>query len=190
MSRIAIDMDEVLADTLSKQLSWLAEQRGIVLDRAQCQGRPLREVAGFEHYAALEEAMHRPDFFLDLPVMPGARRSMSMLFAQHQIFIATAAMEFPASFDAKFSWLRTHFPYLPTERIVFCGDKSIIQADYLIDDHARHFKHFRGQGLLFSAPHNRNVAGYPVLQNWEEALRYFQVEESASRQTQACQEAL
>lgn len=187
MSRIAIDMDEVLVDTLSKQLRWLAEQRGVVLDRTQFHGQHLREVAGAEHYAALREAMHQPDFFLDLPVMPGALRSMSLLFARHQVFIATAAMEFPPSFNSKFSWLQTHFPYLPAERIVFCGDKSIVQADYLIDDHARHFTHFRGQGLLFAAAHNRDVAGYPVMQDWEGVLRYFKMEEAMP---QVCHEAV
>ena len=65
---------------------------------------------------------------------------------------------FPNPSARSIRWLERHFPFLPPTRFVFCGDKSILHADYLIDDMPRHFQRFAGQGVLFTAAHNAKVA--------------------------------
>ena len=85
--------------------------------------------------------------------MPGAQDVVRELAQHHEVFIATAAMDVPIP-STKFQWLAQHFPFIPPSHVVFCGDKSVIDADDLIDDSARHFARFRGRGVLFSAPHN------------------------------------
>ena len=60
------------------------------------------------------------------------------LVKHYEVFITTAAMEYPTSFTAKYEWITEHFPLFPDSHIVFCGDKSIIAADYLMDDNAHH----------------------------------------------------
>ena len=80
-------------------------------------------------------------------------------------------MEVPTSFDAKFKWLEKHFPFIPPSRIVFCGDKHIISADVLIDDRSRHFKKFRGIGILFTAPHNAKESSPLRANNWNEVMK-------------------
>ena len=62
------------------------------------------------------------------------------------MFIATAAMEVPTSFTAKYEWLGRHFPFISPSNVVFCGDKSILRADFLIDDNPRQLRRFVGQG--------------------------------------------
>jgi 5'(3')-deoxyribonucleotidase len=56
---------------------------------------------------------------------------------------------------------------------VFCGNKSILRADYLIDDLPRNLERFEGQGILYSAPHNLSVPGYVRVENWHEVATYF-----------------
>ncbi|MFP5393812.1 MAG: 5' nucleotidase, NT5C type, partial [Gammaproteobacteria bacterium] len=56
---------------------------------------------------------------------------------------------------------------------VFCGDKSIIHADYLVDDSPHHFERFAGQGVLFAAPHNEAETRYPRVRTWAEVARFF-----------------
>ena len=102
-------------------------------------------------------------FFRDIPVMPGSKEILPLLLSSYEVFITTAAMEYPTSFAAKYEWIKEHFPFFPDSHIVFCGDKSIIAADFLIDDNAHHFERFKGQGLLFSAPHNLFESRYPRL---------------------------
>jgi 5'(3')-deoxyribonucleotidase len=79
----------------------------------------------------------------------------------------------PTSFAAKYQWLQRHFPFISPANIVFCGDKGIVDADYLIDDRARHFERFKGTPLLFSAPHNAAERRYPRVSSWAEVRDVF-----------------
>ena len=82
-------------------------------------------------------------------------------------------MEVPTSFTAKYEWLGRHFPFIPASHIVFCGDKSILQADYLIDDNPRQLKRFGGEGILYDAHHNVHATGFRRVKNWLEVEELF-----------------
>lgn len=180
MIRIAIDMDEVIADTVTSLLAWYAGTYGLHWTREMLREKGFRGLAPDEAYETMRAMLHQGDFFETIPVMPGSQETVAAMMERYEIFVASAAMEYPGSCRAKHRWLRRHFPFLPEERIVFCGDKSILHADYLIDDHARHFRRFRGQGILFAAPHNSEVTGYPRVENWEEVGAMF-LETGSSR---------
>ncbi|UPL51170.1 hypothetical protein MWH26_02940 [Hymenobacter sublimis] len=92
---------------------------------------------------------------------------------RYELFIASAAMEFPNFFLDKYEWLRRHFPFVPWRNVVFCGDKSILNADYLIDDNAFNFDNFRGEGILFDAPHNAHETRHRRVHNWQEVGELF-----------------
>ncbi len=117
--------------------------------------------------------MRSEDFFAVLEVMPEAQRVIRRLEEQYDVFIATAAMEVPTSFTAKYQWLEKHFPYIPASRLVFCGDKGILDADFLIDDNPRQLHRFGGEGILYNAPHNFGVTGFRRVANWLEVERMF-----------------
>jgi 5'(3')-deoxyribonucleotidase/uncharacterized protein with PQ loop repeat len=175
--RIAIDMDEVMADALGEHLRRYNAAYGTTFTAADTQGRHLEECVPADHRAAAS-AMLDASFFEDLAVLPDCEAVVRELAARHDVFIVTAAMDVPCSFDAKYRWLRRHFPFIPTSHIVFCGDKSIVDADYLIDDRSRHFTRFKGTPLLFSAPHNADEARYPRVASWKEVREVFAALES------------
>ena len=52
-------------------------------------------------------------------------------------------------------------------------DKSVIRADYLIDDLPRNLQRFEGTGILYTAPHNVTATGYARVSNWQEVAEYF-----------------
>ncbi|MDZ4835550.1 MAG: 5'-3'-deoxyribonucleotidase [Candidatus Melainabacteria bacterium] len=106
-------------------------------------------------------------------MLPGAIETLEALSKEHELFITTAAMEVPKSFFAKYDWLTKHLPFINTQHFVFCGDKSIVQADYLIDDNVRHFKRFKGCGILFDAPHNKFVDYNPRVKSWNDVAEFF-----------------
>lgn len=60
-----------------------------------------------------------PAFFRDLDVMKDSQEVIKKLSEQFEVFITTAAMEFPASFTAKYEWLKEHFPFLDELNFVF-----------------------------------------------------------------------
>lgn len=172
MERIAIDMDEVMADTVASQVVWYGRY-GYKWEPGALQGRRFEDLVSADHFEAHEQVLHEGSFFGDLPVMAGAQEVVRALWDRYEIFVTSAAMEYPMSCGAKFRWLKQHFNFIPPKNIVFCGDKSILRADYLIDDNAKHFERFAGKGVLFSAPHNAAEMRYERLANWAEAKRRF-----------------
>jgi 5'-nucleotidase len=173
MARIAVDMDEVVADALGEHIKRYNARFAGNIERAHLVGCHLHDVVPREHRRAAHEIVHCETFFEDLEVMPGAQEVLERLSREHEIFIATAAMEVPNSFASKYRWLQRHFPFISPLNYVFCGDKHIINADYLIDDSARHFWLFAGEGILFEAPHNKHVTGYRRVHNWFEVEQLF-----------------
>ncbi|RKN77157.1 5' nucleotidase, NT5C type [Paenibacillus ginsengarvi] len=169
--RIAIDMDEVIADTLDKMLERYNREYEDTITPQHLHGKKLRHVAKCGDQVS--RFFDDPLFLRDLKVLPDSQDVIRELQTRYEIFIASAAMEVPASFAAKYEWLKEHFPFIPNSHIVFCGDKSIIDADYLIDDHAYQFARFRGQGILFSAPHNVEETRYPRVHNWRDVADMF-----------------
>jgi len=171
--RIAIDMDEVMADALAEHLRRYTATFGATVRIADLNGRHLEDVVPPEQRTAVE-AMYDASFFAALDVMPGCQDVVRDLASRHDVLIVTAAMDVPCSFDAKFRWLERHFPFIPASNIVFCGDKGLVDADYLIDDRPRHFPRFRGKPLLYSAPHNADESHYPRVSSWQEVREFFE----------------
>lgn len=170
---IAVDMDEVIADALSEHLSRYNRDFGTQVTIADLEGQWLWDYVPADRQQTLVEYMLSEDFFSCLDVMPHAQRVLARLQTRYDIFIASAAMEVPTSFNAKFKWLAQHFPFIPHSRIVFCGDKSILHANYLIDDNPRQLRVFRGEGILFSSPANRFVTGFRRVDNWLDVEKMF-----------------
>jgi 5'(3')-deoxyribonucleotidase/uncharacterized protein with PQ loop repeat len=172
--RIAIDMDEVIADSFSEHLSRYNDRVGTHLNKEMVCKQGLDAAIPVEHRSEFAAIPHDDGFFTDLDVIPGSREALEELARDHDVFITSAAMEVPASFDSKFKWLQRHFPFIPPSRIVFCGDKLIINADVLVDDRSRHFKEFGGTGILFTAPHNATERADLRADNWGDVLRILQ----------------
>ena len=170
---IAIDMDEVMADALGEHLMRYNRDFGAKITTEQLRGRWLWDVVDPSHLEKLEAYIRSEDFFDVLGVMPGAQEAIERLAEKYEIYIATAAMEVPTSFNSKFRWLRKYFPSIKPSHIVFCGDKGILRADYLIDDNPRQLRLFRGEGILFSSPANYGVPGWRRIDGWPAAEELF-----------------
>jgi 5'-nucleotidase len=172
--RIAVDMDEVIADAFGKMLNSYNATTGSNVTREQVAERGLDgTMTGTltpEMREEFERLVHGDTFFADLELMEGSQEALRRLSESYEIFIASAAMDVPSSFDAKFKWLQQHFSFIPPSHYVFCGDKSILLADYLIDDRPRHFDRFAGTGILFTAPHNARRDATLRANNWNDVV--------------------
>ncbi len=173
MKRIAVDMDEVMADAVTEHLLRYNRDYDEQITKDDLHGKWLWDVVSVDRHPALEQYLRSDDFFAVLDVMPESQRVMKALQSKYEVFIATAAMEVPTSFVAKYKWLGEHFPFIPASHIVYCGDKGIIRADYLIDDNPRQLRRFEGEGILYSSPHNVDVTGYKRVKDWLEVEELF-----------------
>jgi 5'-nucleotidase len=168
---IAVDMDGVLADTETHFIQYYEKESGEKVNRHSLLGVP--ESIAFPDKTAVRRYVHTPGFFRTLPLIKGGVSAIEKLMEDFEVFIVSAAMEFPLSLFEKKQWLEEHFPFISWRNIVFCGDKSIIKTDYLIDDHIKNLDNFSGKPLLFSASHNVHVNHHKRLNNWEEILAFF-----------------
>ncbi|MBC7923641.1 MAG: 5'(3')-deoxyribonucleotidase [Ferruginibacter sp.] len=171
--RIAIDMDEVMADPVSRFLEWYERDHGIALKLDQLHGKKVYQIVSEEHREIVLRYPHEVNFFKDLKVMADSQEVIRRLSEKYEIFVASAAMEFQHSLFDKHVWLQTHFDFIPWKNYVFCGAKTIIHADFLIDDHAYNFQDFTGEGILFTALHNVHETGYRRVNNWREVAELF-----------------
>jgi 5'-nucleotidase len=168
--RIAVDMDEVIADAFSKHLRQYNQRAGTNLTPKLVSEKGLGALIPVGQREEFNAIPHTDGFFADIELIAGSREALLELSRKHEIYITSAAMEVPSSFADKFQWLERHFPFIPPSRIVFCGDKGIINADVLIDDRSRHFKEFPGSGILFTAPHNVGEAADLRANNWNDVM--------------------
>lgn len=173
MQRICVDMDEVMADTLAEHLRRYNQTFDEDLTPDDLAGKGLWEFAPTDRLAQVRAFLDAEDFFEVLDVIPGAQPVLKDLSQRFEIFIATQAMAVPNSLGPKYRWLQRHFPFIPPTHYVFCGNKSILRADFLIDDQPKNLMRFEGQGLLYSAPHNLMVTGFVRVNNWREVAEYF-----------------
>jgi 5'(3')-deoxyribonucleotidase len=166
-------MDEVMADTLAEHLRRYNKAFDEAVGPEHLAGKSLWEITPLDRQQQLRAFLDAEDFFEDLPLMSGAQDVLKQLAARYEIFIATQAMSVPNSLGPKYRWLQRHFPFIPPTHYVFCGNKSILRADYLIDDLPRNLERFEGQGILYTAPHNITATGFVRVDNWPQVADYF-----------------
>lgn len=171
--KIAVDMDEVIADVMPAFLDLYEKYFGKRLRKEDYWGRKIYQLPGASQ---IRDALSEKGFFADLPVMEGSREGVEWLQEHYEVFIVTAATEFRNSLEDKFDWLERHFPTISWKNLVLCGDKRIIQADYMIDDHVFNLEAFKGKGLLFTASHNIHEQRFERAGNWQEVRSFFERE--------------
>ncbi|HAA10664.1 MAG TPA: 5'(3')-deoxyribonucleotidase [Cytophagales bacterium] len=171
--RMIIDMDEVMADTIAKLVRVMELETGLTVNEEAIQGKGLWEGYPDGYRQSLTGILHRKGFFEDLPVYPNAVPVMRELNEKYEVFIVSAAMEFPNSLQDKYNWLGVHFPFLTWHQIALTGSKSLVHGDIMIDDRTKNLDPFPGKGYLYTAHHNLGITEYPRVNNWEEIGNEF-----------------
>ena len=142
-------MDGVLADVYTTFFELHERETG--------QKMILNDIAGLleeEAFMNQREWVSSPGFFRNLPVMPGSRESLKKLNDLYKIVVVSLATEFPYCLTDKQLWMNENYPFISWKQLVFCGDKNIVRADIMIDDHFKNLDHFDGRTILFTQPHN------------------------------------
>lgn len=165
---IFVDMDDVLADTYGKHIEIYNKEHQQALSIANItQGEAWENVPDIHRASILQQA-YEPGFFRELKPIKDAIQVMEALYAKHEVYIATAATQFPNSLKEKSDWLSEHMPFINWQHQIMCGHKFILNGDLLIDDRIYNLEKFEGDTLLFNSPHNSNDSGYTRVATWLE----------------------
>ena len=127
--------------------------------------------------------MATDDFFAVLDVMPGRpAASIARLQSRYRRFHRHRRHGSPHQLHRQVpAGSPATSPSSRTSHIVFCGDKSILRADYLIDDNPRQLQLFQEpgrddhtrEGILYTSPANIEVTGFRRVDNWLDIERLF-----------------
>ncbi len=172
MKRLIVDMDDVMADATGQFINFYEKEFGIRVSLESLNHK--HEMERFpDHHETVKNFTFRKDFFRTMDVKEHCQEVMKTLNQKYELFIVSSAMEFPNSLPEKLDWLKEHFPFLHWKQFVFCGRKSIVHGDYMIDDLPHNLETFNGEKLLFSAPHNLQFDQYKRLHGWLDAGDYL-----------------
>ncbi len=165
---IFVDMDEVIADAYMAHIDIYNQEFNANLQIEDCFGKEAWQCVPEEHQLSIKQHTHRVGFFKDLRIIQDSQEVLRELSLKHDVYIASAAMEFPQSLREKSDWLDAFFPFIPWQKRILCGDKSILKGDVLIDDRSKNLKNFDGRSILFTSPHNTNTTDFERAGTWKE----------------------
>lgn len=124
-----------------------------------------------EHKHSIRNHCRSRGFFRNLQPIEYSQDVIKALNDKHEVYIASAATQFPNSLEEKIDWLDDYFPFIPWQNRILCGNKHILKGDVLIDDRSYNLQEFNGRKLLFTAPHNLHETEFERVNNWQEVAQ-------------------
>lgn len=170
---IAIDVDWVVAKLLKK---WVKTYNAVFQDNltlADVTSWDMRKVVKEEARPYIFNILQIPGFYRGLELVEGCQEVIKWLSENHEVIFVTDPFV-KESLVSKYEMLTDNFPSIPKKNIVLTGNKSIIKADYLIDDGVHNFEGFIGTPILFDAPYNKNATEYFRVKSWDDIRRVFE----------------
>lgn len=82
------------------------------------------------------------------------------LNSKYEVFILSAAMEFPNSLRRNMTGSQSTFRLLHGEQIIFCGSKKAVTGDYMIDDYPKNLDTFQERNYF---SHNHIISMWIIL---------------------------
>jgi 5'(3')-deoxyribonucleotidase len=172
MKRLIIDMDDVIADATGQFIAYYEDRFGVRVARESLNHQD--EGHGFPaNHEEIQQFPFQKDFFRTMKPNAGSQEVIAALNQKYDLFVVSAAMEFPQSLPEKLDWLGEYFPFLSWRQIVFCGSKTVVHGDFMIDDLPYNLEGFNGEKFIFTAPHNLQIEKFSRLNNWNEVGRKF-----------------
>ena len=175
--KILVDMDGVIADFESGFIShWkrLYPKKEFI----RIQDRITHKIV--DQYPAslkgtIEKIYQRPGFFKSLPPIPDGINSLQkMLEEGYDVFICSSPLDnFKNCVLEKYEWVEEKLGFDWTQRLILTKDKTLIRADFLIDDSPE----VKGclkpvwEHIIFDQPWNKNSTFRRLTwENWVQIL--------------------
>lgn len=102
---IFVDMDDVLADTYGKHIELYNKEHKQELSLAHIESGEVWHNVPEMHQESILQHAYQEGFFRNLEPIKDAIQVMEALYNKHEVYIATAATQFPNSLKEKSDWL-------------------------------------------------------------------------------------
>lgn len=165
---IFVDMDDVIADTYGKHIEMYNEEFSKNLSLSDFKSGEVWQNVPEMHQDSIRRHARTVGFFRCLEPIKDSIAVLEQLCQKHEVYIATAATQFPNSLLEKSDWLDQYFPFISWHYRIMCGYKFILKGDLLIDDRTLNLDEFDGKTLLFNSPHNVHENSHERVGSWLE----------------------
>ena len=126
----------------------------------------------------ISEIVWGPGFFRDMTPIDGGKEALTEMRSMgHELFICTSPLAtYKNCVLEKFEWVENHLGSYWTKRIILTKDKTLIKADYIIDDKPEitGVESVPGwEHILYDRPYNRDVNKKRLTwENWKAVLGF------------------
>lgn len=174
MKRILVDVDCVVADLMPAWLSLYNSEYADTLCASQITSWGMEEFVKPECGTKIYEYLWMPNLYDYVSPIDGAITSIHWL-RRHGYdirFVTSGIHAGKAQWLGKLGLLMGEFPlYAPD--LVVAHDKSIINADIMIDDNVKNCESFSGLSIVFGQPWNFNVSQYFRADDWADVIQFI-----------------
>ena len=167
---LAVDMDEVLADSITLLVEQYNKAYSTHLSKQDLFGKTIYDCLPSSHISFIKQQQNSVDFYQEVAVMEGAQEGIAILSEKYDIYVVSAALEFPNSLASRCTFIAKNFPELTWKKLIFCANKPLIKADIILDDMTENLVGFGANGYLFTAYHNTMLKYPNRLNSWEEVV--------------------
>jgi 5'-nucleotidase len=169
--RIGIDVDDTLNQLSVPWSKWITKHHDPEFSLEKWTDWKLTNVAkGGED---LYKFLSLPGVFFHVPVHKGAPEVTRLLAEQHEVYIITAFHHWDHGLKDKCQWLSANFPHIPSDHIIFCNKKNLVDVDVLIDDGVHNFDGYNGFPIMMERHWNRHCDVPTRAKTWWDVEKIF-----------------
>lgn len=169
---ILIDIDDTIIDTLGAWINYLNEKYNCTVTKEDVKCWDMSKTYTTLTKEQIYEPFSIADFWKTVkPKQRAAEYIKKLIDDGYRIYLCTSTHF--ANMQAKYEYaIQKYFPYIDWKDIILTEHKTLVKADYRIDDNSSYLIDGSGCKLLMAAPHNKNIAfdvfGMLRVNNWEE----------------------
>ena len=181
MIRVAFDFDGVIADTTSKKINWLKENKNISLNRVD-KTNFYKLLSSFysnyeidELYKCMSKSIFIEDVLLSTEEVTNALNSLKKISNMYEIYIVSSRT--PNMLKSVKKWLKLNDADKYIKKIISSSNRSkqdicvMNNIDFLCDDDVRHLLDEKIKNrLLFSSDKYQGNSSIMLVSSWDEIV--------------------
>lgn len=167
---ILVDMDDTLINLLSSWVEWLNKQYGTNVEAKNIESWNVDEFFPTIQKKDVYSPLYKNSFWRTVKPKEDAIKYLKLLFKDgHDVYVATNSNYETLKIKMKYVLFR-YFPFITWEKVIVLKNKSLLRADYLIDDAPHNLVGGSYKKILINMPHNKdfNENGIFRVSNWKE----------------------
>lgn len=174
---ILVDMDDVMVDLVGHWVDYLNEKYNT---NVKFEDITDWNFSMFFPSVPVEEVykpLEKKNFWKNIKPIEDSIKYLKLLYEEgYQIYICTSTHWKNVKYKYKYV-LSKYFDFIPWKNVIIAADKSMVKADYLIDDGIHNLKSGVFKKILFTKPHNMKYDTSDTdivrVNNWSEIYNYI-----------------